>query len=101
VGVTTFFHQLLEHLFLRSQLEDQRLESLDGGFEFADASGVIGLGRVVPLSPAMVGWLADAVLAASIGNGQPGSQIPVEWFPQSPNLVRCSAFLPESLRGLF
>jgi len=56
---------------------DRELEPLDLGLELATAAVVGGAGRVVPLSPAVVGGLADAQLAADVRDGQPLGQLAV------------------------
>jgi hypothetical protein len=67
-GVTAFFGDILEHLFIQEQLGHEPLESLD--FELAATAIGIDLGRVMRLPPAMVGGLGDADLAAEVGDGQ-------------------------------
>lgn len=60
---------VLEHLPVEHQLGHDPLEPLDLGLEFATASVGVGLGGVMPLSPAVVGRLGDAGLAADVGDG--------------------------------
>jgi hypothetical protein len=100
VAVTTFLGDVLEHLFVEQQLRDEALEPFDLGFQLPDAPGVIGLGRVEALPPAVVGVGADAVLAADIGDRQALGQVPVGIPQETLNLSGILALAHESLLGL-
>ncbi len=67
----------MEHPLVQEQLGDEELEALDLDLEFAQAAGVIGLGRVKALPPAVVGRLGDAALAADVGDRQPLGQVAI------------------------
>ena len=76
-GVTTFFGDILEHLFIQEQLGHEPLEPLDLDFKLAAPAIGIDLRGVMPLPPAMVGGLGDADLAADVRDGQSLGQVAV------------------------
>ena len=86
-GVTTFFGDILEHLFIQEQLGHEPLESLDLDLEMAAPAIGIDLGRVMPPSPAMIGGLGDADLAAEVGDGQSPGQVAIGVPQQSGHFV--------------
>src|SRR6516165_2044442 len=94
-----FFGDVLEHLPVEHQLGHDPLEPLDLGLELATAAIGIGLGRVMPLSPAIIGRLGDPGLAADIGDGQALGQVAVEIPEQSPHFVGGPSLPHGSLHG--
>jgi hypothetical protein len=64
-------------LFIQEELGHEPLLSLDVDLELATATLGIDLGRVMPVSPAMVGGLGDSDLAAEVGDGQAFGQVAV------------------------
>jgi hypothetical protein len=95
-----FFSDRLEHGFVEEEFGDQQLEALDLGLDFADATGVIDLGGIVALSPAVVGVLADAELAAHVGDREAFGQVAVGFPKQADNLVCGPSLAHESLLDL-
>ena len=100
VVVTTFLGDVLEHLLVEQQLRDQELEALDLSFQLADAARVIDLGGVVPLPPAVVGVVGDAVLAAEVGDREALGQVAVGFPKEAYDLVCSPSFAHESLLDL-
>jgi hypothetical protein len=86
-GSPLFFGDILEHLFIQEKLGHEPLHSLDLDLELAAPAIGNDLGRVVPLSPAMVGGRGDADLAAEVGDGQTPGQVAVGVFQQSGDFV--------------
>jgi hypothetical protein len=68
---------LLEHFLVQQQLRNEQLEALDLGLPFPDAPGLIDLGGVEALTPAVIGILADTELAADIGDREALRQVAV------------------------
>jgi hypothetical protein len=84
VAVTTFLGDLLEHFLVQQQLGDEQLEALDLGLQLPEPTGLIELGRIVLLTPAIVGVLGDPELAAHVGDGEPFGQVTFG-FPKQPH----------------
>jgi hypothetical protein len=82
-----FFGDILEHLFIQEEFGHEPLEPLDLDFELATASIGIDLFGVVSFSPAMVGGLGDADLAAEVRDGESFGQVAVGVFEQSSHFV--------------
>jgi hypothetical protein len=96
----SFFGDLLEHLLVEHQLGDEAFSALDLALQFADTAGVIGLGGVMLLPPAVVGILGDAELAADIGDGQALGQVAVGVAKQANDLVGSPSLTHEFLLGV-
>jgi hypothetical protein len=101
LAVATFFGDLLEHPLIEEQFGDEDLETLDRGLECVDAPGVIDLGGVVALPPAVIGALPDAELAAHVGNRKALGEVAVSFPKQAHDLVGGPSLAHESLLDLF
>jgi hypothetical protein len=100
VEVTTFFCDVLKHLFVEHQLGDEPLESFDLAFELADAARVVDDRRVENAFPAVIGVFADSELSANVAEREPLGTIAFD-FTQNPlNLFRGPSLAHVSLPGL-
>src|SRR5262249_29435481 len=95
-----FFGDVLEHALVEQELGDEELEALDLGLELAGAAGVVDLGGVVALPPAVVGVLGDAVLAADVADRQAASQVTVGLAQEVYDLLGGPSLAHESLLDL-
>jgi hypothetical protein len=79
------------------QLGHQALEPFDLDLEFAAPAVGVDLGRIVALTPPMIGRLDDAELAADIPEGQSLGQVAIGFPEQSGHLVEPPSLPHESL----
>src|SRR5262249_14967079 len=91
---------VLEHPLVEHELGSKQLEALDLGLKFPDAPGIIGLGRVMTLSPAVKGVLPDAELAAHVADGEPLGHVAACFPQQALDLLASPSLAHKSLLGL-
>jgi hypothetical protein len=84
-------------LLIQHQFGHQELEPLDLDLEFAVAAVRVDPGRIVALTPAMIGRLGDADLSADIPDGQPLGQVAIGFSEQSGHFVGLPSLPHESL----
>ncbi len=70
-----FFRDLLKHLLIEHQFDDDGLEAIDLGLEFANLPSLVDLILVKLLSPAVISVLDDAEFSANIGDRQALGQV--------------------------